>query len=296
MVDLTLLDSTSKLNAREPFGHYRLPAWREALRKFGTRIVSRRYPRFGSIVNWPIWRLSLIGWPGPVDLEPYEGFRLRLYPRQNHADSKCYARPALCDLPEEEALARCAQTSPDDQFLFVDVGANTGTYTVLAASLARSAGRSGRFICIEANPRTQHRLAANLRFSGLSAQADLMACAVSDQSGKVMLAQSAWNLGSVSVSDGAGKKAGQLTQVPARTLLDIVAQARLPRIDCLKIDIEGHEVQALRPFLHQADPALLPRMILAETKHDKSAALAELIIGAGYRVTHHGRSDTVFER
>jgi hypothetical protein len=37
-------------------------------------------------------------------------------------------------------------------------------------------------------------------------------------------------------------------------------------------------------------------MILAETKHDRDSVLASLIIQAGYRITHHGRSDTVFER
>ncbi len=297
MADLSLPDSLSRpAGDHAPFGAYRLPAWREAIRSFGANLVPRAYPRLTSIVSWPIWRLSLVGRQGPVDLEPYPGFRLRLYPRENHADTKCYARPSLVDLAEEAAMARCAATSPDNQFITVDVGANTGTYTVLAACLARQAGRTGRFVCIEANPKTQSRLATNLRFSGLQAQADLAACAVSDTAGSVLLAQSTWNLGSVSVSDGSGKKRAQLTQVRSRTLLSIVEESRLARIDLLKIDIEGHEIQALGPFLRAAPAHLLPRMILAETKHDRGSALASLIIQAGYRITHHGRSDTVFER
>lgn len=297
MADLLLHDSLSRpAGGHAPFGAHRLPAWREAIRSLGAGLVPRAYPRLASIVSWPIWRLSLIGRPSPVDLEPYPGFRLRLYPRENHADTKCYARPGLVDLAEEAAMARCAATSPDDQFILVDAGANTGTYTVLAACLARQVGRTGRFVCIEANPKTQRRLAANLRFSGLDAQADLVPCAVSDTGGAVLLARSAWNLGSVSVSDGSGKKRGGLTQVRARTLLSIVEESRLPRIDLLKIDIEGHEVQALGPFLRTAPAHLLPRMILAETKHDRDSTLASLIIQAGYRITHHGRSDTVFER
>ncbi len=161
MADASIHDST---NARPDagFGTHALAPWREALRSFGARLIPRRYRLLGSIVNWPIWRLSLVGRPGPVDLEPYPGFRLRLYPRENHADTKCYARPALVEHGEEAAIARCAATSPDHHFIMVDVGANTGTYSVLAASLARQTGKTGRFVCIEANPKTQRRLAANL--------------------------------------------------------------------------------------------------------------------------------------
>lgn len=295
MADVSIHDSTGS-PPNDGFGTHALAPWREALRSFGAGLIPRRYGLLGSIVNWPIWRLSLVGRPGPVDLEPYPGFRLRLYPRENHADTKCYARPGLVELGEEACMARCAATSPDDRFIMVDVGANTGTYTVLAANLARRAGKSGRFLCIEANPKTQGRLAANLHFSGLEAQTDLIACAVSDRAGRVMLAQSAWNLGSTSICDGAGKKMSQLTQVPARTLESLVKDAKLPRIDFLKIDIEGHEVQALEPFLRTASANMLPRMILAETKHDRNDQLACVLLGAGYHISHTGRSDTVFER
>lgn len=307
MADLYAHDSTDapadqastkhRQEQHAPFGRFRLVAWREALRAFGAGLYPRRYPRLGSIINWPIWRLALLGRPGAVDLEPFPGFRLRLYPRENHADTKCFSRAALCDLPEERAIARCAASSPDDRFFVVDVGANTGTYSILCASLAKRAGKRPHLTCIEANPKTQARLAANLHFSGLDACARLIPNAVSDAAGTVMLDTGQWNLGSVKVTETANPFKGEkVVAVPARTLHAIVEDAALPRIDFLKIDIEGHEVQALGPFLQSAPTALLPRMILAETKHDKDAALTSLILAAGYRVTHHGRSDTVFER
>lgn len=280
-----------------PFGQYALAPWREVLRSLGTKLYPRRYPRLGSVITWPIWRLSLLGRPGAVDLEPFPGFRLRLYPRENHADTKCFSRAALCDLPEEQAIARCAVSSPDDQFIVVDVGANTGTYSVLCAALARQTGKRANLTCVEANPKTQGRLVENLRFCRLERSARLEASAVSDTPGMVSLDVGQWNLGSVKVTDArTGSKGKKLLSVPARTLSAIVDDAALPRIDFLKIDIEGHEIPALGPFLREAPAHLLPRMILAETKHDRDAELAVLIISAGYHVTHHGRSDTVFER
>lgn len=223
---------------------------------------------------------------------------MRLYPRQNHADTKCYARPALVDLPEEQAMARCAGSTPDGTLYGVDVGANTGTYSILMARLARQADRTPRLVCIEANPVTQGRLATNLAFSGLTSLVDLVRCAVSDAPGTVYLARPIWNLGSVSVTDASAKKANSdaLMPVDARTLVSIVTDASLPRIDLLKIDVEGHEVPALAPFFRDAPEHLYPRMILAETKHDKGFELANLLIGAGYEPTYNGRSDTVFER
>lgn len=279
-----------------PFGSYRLGPLREAIRRFGAGLVPRGYPRLGSIINWPIWRLSLIGRAGPVDLMPYEGFALRLYPRQNHADAKCYARPALCDLSEETAMARCAAQTPDERFIMVDVGANTGTYSVLGAALARRAGRTPHLLCIEANPKTQARLIENLHFSQLAQFARVEGCAVSDTPGEVILATAQWNLGSVKVVLGRSRHRNGHLKVPARTLTSIIAQAGLPRVDLLKIDIEGHEIPALAPFLCQAPPALLPAMILAETKHQRGAELTNLLLQSGYRISHKGRSDTVFER
>ncbi len=309
MADVTILDppdgaavSEQSLKASlgplpAPFGTYRLAHWREAIRAFGTRLVPRTYPFLASIVSWPIWQLSVLGRSGPVDLEPFAGFRVRLYPRENHADAKCYGRAALCDPPEEAAIARSVRITSDNRFVMIDVGANTGTYSILAASLAKHTGKTPNIACIEANPKVQTRLAANLRFSGLEDVTRLIPSAVSDRDGTVLLDTATWNLGSVKVTKKTTPLKGErLVSVPARTLLSIVEDAGLNRVDFLKIDIEGHEVQALGPFLHSAPDHLMPRMIFAETKHDKGGQLRSLILHAGYKATLQGRSDTVFER
>lgn len=285
---------------RDHFGTFALPAWREAVRALGVKLIPRRYPRLSSIVGWPIWRLSLLARRDPVDLEPFPGFRTRLYPKENHADTKCFARACLVDWQEEVALAKVASLTPDNHLYCVDVGANTGTYSILMAHLARKAGRNARLVCIEANPQAQQRLTTNLMFSGLLSQTDIVGCAVSDRDGAVTLRRSRWNLGSASIctprknDPGQTRGAGTYLTVPSRRLLDIALDAGLPRIDLLKIDIEGHEVPALRPFLRDAPRHLFPRTILAETKHERDFELSNLLIGAGYEPTLHGRSDTLF--
>lgn len=149
-----------------------------------------------------------------------------------------------------------------DRFVVVDVGANTGTYLALCASLARQAGKMPSLTCIEANPKTQGRLAANLHFSVLETCAKIIPRAVSDVPGTVMLNIAQWNLASVKVTEVAGPlKARKLISVPA-----------------------------LGPFLQVAPKALLPPMVLAETKHDKGDAVSKLLLKAGYRATHLGRS------
>lgn len=82
---------------------------------------------------------------------------------------------------------------------------------------------------------------------------------MSDVPGTVMLNIAQWNLASVKVAGPL--KAKKLISVPA-----------------------------LGPFLQVAPKALLPRMVLAETKHDKGDAVSKLLLKAGYRATHLGRS------
>jgi hypothetical protein len=51
------------------------------------------------------------------------------------------------------------------------------------------------------------------------------------------------------------------------TLSQIAADFGLPRIDALKIDIEGFEDQALIPFLETSQRNLWPRRIFIEVSH-----------------------------
>jgi hypothetical protein len=76
-------------------------------------------------------------------------------------------------------------------------------------------------------------------------------------------------------------------------LLEIVENAKLPRIDAMKIDVEGYEDRVLLPFFATAARSLWPRSIYMETLHAQRWAtdcLKELL-AIGYRVEGESKGD-----
>lgn len=122
--------------------------------------------------------------------------------------------------------------------VFVDVGANIGFFTQLAASIV---GPSGRVLAIEPldkNVQLILRSLARNRFT----QVEVQACAVSDRDGIAsMITHDATSNGQATVVD---EPAAALAQ--ARTLDEITRD--LAHIDVVKMDIEGFELAAWRGF------------------------------------------------
>jgi FkbM family methyltransferase len=123
---------------------------------------------------------------------------------------------------------------PDD--LFIDIGANIGFFTIIAA-------RTGvRVHAFEPHPRNYKRLLRNLRLNGFTdAQVQPHSCALGDSDGTVLLYQS--------LNDNYGMSSIVLDfspdgfPVPLRRLDDLLPS---PTSRCvIKIDVEGAELQVL---------------------------------------------------
>jgi FkbM family methyltransferase len=116
----------------------------------------------------------------------------------------------------------------------VDIGANIGYYTLLAAKLI---GSVGKVIAFEPSSDNCALLQQSLQVNGLT-NVVLMPYAVADLDGTV----------SYGMDDSNGRIAvdlrTDLTPVPAVTLDRVLAGE--PRIDFIKMDIEGAEGRALR--------------------------------------------------
>jgi FkbM family methyltransferase len=141
---------------------------------------------------------------------------------------------------EPDMLAVVKHFVPDGG-TFVDVGANEGYFSVVAA---RAAGATGRVLAVE----PQHRLHAVLRKNfdlNRCSRTELAPYAVSDQPGEAAL----------HLTPGVNNSASSLIRptryplarqtVQCLTLADIFCRHSVDTCDLLKIDIEGWEYEAV---------------------------------------------------
>lgn len=126
---------------------------------------------------------------------------------------------------------------PPEPIIF-DIGANIGLYTL---SAGRHAGSNGLVIGFEAHPATFRYLKRNVaRRPDFRIVVENMA--VGAQTGEARIAFNASNPGETHMS--AGSEAGDPVFMVA--LDDYCLQHAIPRIDYMKIDVEGYEANVLR--------------------------------------------------
>jgi FkbM family methyltransferase len=135
---------------------------------------------------------------------------------------------------------------------FVDVGASFGYYTVIGGGLV---GPSGRVIACEPGPQNVSVLLLNVATHHL-ANATVHPVAVSDSVGVLLYHGSGGN-GQVAPFSGQPDELAAGTLVPTRTLDDLLW--REPRVDAVKIDVEGAEgrvIEGAKETLRRHRPAL----------------------------------------
>jgi FkbM family methyltransferase len=162
---------------------------------------------------------------------------------------------------------------PDDRF--VDVGANMGSYTVLARGVCRACT-----VSYEPVPATFRRLQDNLSLNqALDERSRLVNAAVGSAPGTLRMSE-----GQDAMNHVARPAEAAALEVPVVTLdQDLFASPLL-----LKVDVEGYETEVLRGARrHLANPAL--RALIVELNglgqrygHDEQALHAELL-AAGFQ-------------
>jgi FkbM family methyltransferase len=140
---------------------------------------------------------------------------------------------------------------------FLDIGAHHGLYSVLAA---KKIGRDGRVVAFEPSPRERRRMRLHLRYNGIGS-VTLEPCALSAEEGVASLTV---------VVDGFSTmnslRTPPLDQITkqvavAKTSLDAyLSRERIERVDLVKIDTEGGEVDVFRGahrLLSQIRPVII---------------------------------------
>lgn len=157
------------------------------------------------------------------------GLRVWCHPDSSMASRIVYTG-GQCDYAEMEFLK--AYLRRGDRF--IDVGANIGLYTLLAAGIV---GPSGSVDAFEAGALSLERLRENIALNGLS-NVRVHAAAVSDTPGTVYFTQ-----GLDSTNHIAKDAGGDVVAVPAVRLDDVLTD---PAYAMGKMDIEGAEILAFR--------------------------------------------------
>ncbi|MEI2734434.1 MAG: FkbM family methyltransferase [Rhodoblastus sp.] len=223
----------------------------------------------------------------PADVETL-GARMRLYPADNVSEKRMLFTPQYFDRPELDYLAQ--RITPD--FVFVDVGANVGGYSLFVAARA---GAAARILAIEPQPEIHERLVYNVRQNDF-ATVKTLECAAADCDGEVTMFLDARNRGDSSIRIVPSHDGGRLT-VRARKLADILAGEGLDRIDAMKLDCEGAEDLILEPFLRDGPGRLRPKTMIVEHMPERwSIDLPAFIEAQGYRATLRTKHNLVYER
>ncbi len=223
---------------------------------------------------------------GPVDV-PYQGASFRFYHQASATERGALFNP---DYNLEELDFLRARTPIGG--VFVDVGANVGTYAMV---LARHIGTGGKVIAIEPHPVTHARLAFNRTASGFS-QVALVAAAAGPSDGELMIETDGDNLGASHIVSG--ERTGHAIRVPSLRLQRILGDAGVSHVDALKIDVEGYEDRVLTGFFKEAPPSLWPRAVVIEhlSRNEWPDDCIADMRARGYIETGKTRSNTLLVR
>jgi FkbM family methyltransferase len=164
--------------------------------------------------------------------------------------------------------------------LVVDVGANVGYLTSLAAVRA---GGPGRVVAVEPHPAVFELLKANVEsWSGDLAPVELHRLALSNRAGQGAIVSGPLfehNMGLAKLREAGDD--GQLShQVEVRRLDELLDQTP---VGLLKVDVEGHETEVLSGAQALLERRLV-RDIIFEDHHDYPSEATEIVERAGYHL------------
>lgn len=154
----------------------------------------------------------------------------------------------------------------------IDVGANVGVYTFLAA---RCVGTTGRVYAIEPTPECVACLKSTVVDNQLDSCVVPLELAVGNLLGQVLLVFKGASVFNQIVTDRATAGRGRVQAVQQLTLDHLWESENKPRVDLIKIDVEGAELQVLQgseQLLRKLEP-----IVMFENRHREKISSAESV-------------------
>jgi FkbM family methyltransferase len=204
--------------------------------------------------------------------------------------------PLFVDQSYEPAETRFLKTTLKEGMCFVDVGANIGYYTTLAARLV---GDSGRVVAIEPDPYNFSLLGRNVRSNRLH-NVTLLHVAAGAVKGTGQLCRSATNFGDHRI--GSRESGRSRVDVPILPIDDLCDAHGIERVDVVKVDVQGYEffaMQGMERILRSGTPMMVmtefwPRGIeQAGASHEEYFQMFESLGFRAHVLTSLGDKETV---
>ena len=171
-----------------------------------------------------------------------EDSKRRFWLKVNPKDIRSAAMTALCYGSYEPMVEKIFTRAIGEASFFLDAGANSGFYSLLA----RVTNPQAKVIAIEPNPEVAMVLFDNLNSNNQSDYVDILNCAIFDKRGSEKLI----------VPNFSGSAAGSMSRLHPEEKVESIFQietiliddvaSNLPQLDLIKMDIEGAEFQALQ--------------------------------------------------
>jgi FkbM family methyltransferase len=201
--------------------------------------LTKRSP-VAAVARYLRWQLGSRILGGSVAVDFVNDARLLVRPGMTGATGNVYA--GLHEF-EDMAFLLHALRAGDS---FVDVGANVGTYTVLAAKVV-----GARVVAFEPIPATNQALRDNLALNAIESRVELRRSCAGARPGEVVMTTALDTINHVVAGSADGASATM--SVPVETLDGVLREAPF----LLKLDVEGYEREVLRGAAATlADPRL----------------------------------------
>lgn len=169
---------------------------------------------------------------------------------------------------DAEIAAYICSRLPDGG-VFFDLGANVGLVTFAVARRRPDV----RIVAFEPNPPNVQRWKQNRDLN--QSAAELVPAAVGAEAGTAHLTLD------TAADSGSGRLADHGTPVEVVTLDEQCARLGVDRVDVMKLDIQGHEPEALAGATGLLERGAIRSLVLEEV--DADPALHERLVGYGFR-------------